>query len=201
MATKKAPASKAPGTFEHQMDEESNAIIYQGVSLSHLVSIFKMDIRKVKARIAELQPIGKRANFPIYSLKDAAAYLVEPPYPIEEWIQKMNHADLPMLLRKEYWAGMRSRQIYQIAAGDLWPTDRVVDVVSEMLKTVSMSLRLASDRVDREVGLTHTQRELVIRLMDEALANAHAAVEKQLKDRKPVDGAGPETDSDEDDEL
>lgn len=197
-----ATGKPAPRPMENMADEESNAIVYQGASLSQLVSIFKQDIRKVKMKLADLPPVGTRGGFPIYSIKEAARYLIEPIWPIDEYIKRMNHADLPMLLRKEYWSGMRSRQLYEIAQGDLWPTDRVIEHLSEVLKMISMSMRLAADAVDRETGLTPKQRAIVVRLMDETMANAHATLQKKFEDRKPKDaGADSGHDQAEDDEL
>lgn len=172
---------------ENVMDEETNAIVYQGATLRQLCVLFKMDISKVKARIADIEPCAHRHGFPVYAIKDAASVLSEPRWPMDEWIKRMNHADLPMLLRKEYWAGMRSRQLYEIAAGDLWPTDRVIEMASEMLKVIAMSARLASDQVERETGITVRQREVVNRLMDSMLANARDALEKHIQNRKPKD--------------
>jgi hypothetical protein len=158
---------------QRQWDDDTKQMILEGCSISQLARLFKMDFQKVKRKIQPCQSCGERVGSPIYSVKEAARYLIEPIWPIDEYIARMNHADLPMLLRKEFWAGMRSKQLYEIAAGDLWQTDVVIEHLSDILKTVSLSLRLASDAVDREVGLDHKQREIVIRLMDEALGNAH----------------------------
>jgi hypothetical protein len=176
-----------PLKAENVMDEETNAIVYQGATLRQLCVLFKMDISKVKVRIADIEPCGQRHGFPVYAIKDAASVLSDPRWPMDEWIKRMNHADLPMLLRKEYWAGMRSRQLYEIAAGDLWPTDRIIEMAGEMLKVIAMSARLAADQVERETGITVRQREVVNRLMDSMLANARDALEKHIKNRKPKD--------------
>lgn len=187
--------------IETMMSDEANAVVYQGASLSQLVAMFKMDIRKVRAKIADLEPCGKRGGFPIYSVKEAARYLVEPIWPIDEYVKRMNHADLPMLLRKEYWAGMRSRQLYEMAAGDLWATDKVIEHVSEILKTIAMSARLMSDGVEREAGLTVQQRAIVTRLNDEMIANANRELQKMIEKRKQDASAHAGNPDQDDDEL
>lgn len=191
---------------EKAFDKETQAMMFEGASLSQLAQLFGQDIRKIKAKMHGLAPVKTRAGHPIYSIKEAARYLVEPMWPIEEYVKHMNHADLPMLLRKEYWAGMRSRQIYQIAQGDLWPTDKVIDHISEILKIISMSLKLTQDTVARETSLTNDQRRIIVQLMDRALGEAHAVLQKAMLNRTP-DGGDDGGDSEaaeidvEDDEL
>lgn len=169
---------------QKSFDRDTQVMMFEGCSLSQLAQIFSMDVKKVKAKLHGLAPVSTRAGHPIYSIKEAARRLVEPIWPIEEYVKHMNHTDLPVMLRKEYWAGQRSQQIYQIAAGELWPTDQVIEHITELLKTISISLRLTSDSVERETSLTPKQRNIVIRMMDEALANAHSEVEKKLKRAK-----------------
>lgn len=186
-------ASKAPGKSiaeQKAIDKETQVMMFEGCSLSQLTQIFGQDIRKIKAKLHGLEPVKMRAGHPIYSLAEAARYLVEPMWPIDEYIKRMNHADLPMLLRKEYWAGMRSRQLYEAAAGDLWPTEKVMDHISELLKSFALPLRLASDTVEREVGLTPEQRKILIRIMDETLSNVHASALRMCEESKEVDNGG-----------
>lgn len=166
-----------------RFDSQTEAMLFEGASLSQLSRLFSMDIRKVKAKLHGCGPVATRAGAPIYSIAEASRYLVEPILDIDEWIKRMNHTDLPMMLRKEYWAGMRSRQLYEEHAGDLWRTDKVIEHVTEILKTISMSLRLVSDKVAMEMALTPGQRRLTNALMDEALAGAHAQLLKLYENR------------------
>lgn len=201
MATKKIGKTIAQ---QKAFDEETQVMMFEGISLSQAKQLFCMDINKIKAKIHGLAPVKTRAGHPIYSVKDMARYLVEPMWPIEEYIKHMNHADLPMLLRKEYWAGMRSRQLYEIAAGDLWPTEKVVEHLTEVLKTISISLRLMSDAVERETSLTPAQRDIIIRLMDDTLSNAHNSLAETLQSesqRGSTDGGSSTHSADDESEL
>jgi hypothetical protein len=203
MATVKKGRSVAE---EKAFDKDTQAMLFEGASLSQLVQLFGQDIRKIKAKLHGLAPVKIRTGHPIYSVKEAARYLVEPIWPIDEYITRMNHADLPMMLRKEYWAGMRSKQIYEMAKGDLWPTDRVIEHLSDILKTISLSLKLSQDVVNRETALTIEQRRIITQLMDRALAEAHNVLEKAMTNRIVEEGVsgGDSTSAEvdaEDDEL
>ena len=165
-------------------DEATIGIIHEGASLSQLASIFEMDVRKVKGKLHGLAPVKLKFGHPIYKLKDAAARLVPPQFTADDFARVMSRDDIPIDVQKEYWAGMRSKQIYQIAAGDLWATDKVIELMSEMLKAISMGIRLITDTIDRTRRFTAEQREMHIQLVDETLINASRHVEKVLEERK-----------------
>lgn len=142
-----------------------------------------MDQRDVKAKLnGQVKPCGERRGHPIYQIKDVAPYLVKPPYDIDEFIQKMSIADLPTILRKEYWAGMRSRQLFEKEAAELWPTSDVVDMVSELLKTLRMSMLLTRESVERETELSDRQRAIITRIIDNALEDAYAKTNRKFSE-------------------
>lgn len=158
-----------------RFDEDTEAMLFHGASLSQIGRLFSMDNRDIKAKISgNVEPTGMRAGAPIYAIKDVAPYLVQPPYDMDTFIQKMSLADLPMILRKEYWAGMRSQQLFMQAAGELWPTSEVVDVISELLKSIRMAVLPIREAVERETELTERQRAIITKIIDNTLEQAHA---------------------------
>lgn len=164
-----------------KVDDETNAIIYQGASINIIARIFKKDPRDIRSKIVgHVAPVGIRANQPIYEIKDVAPYLVSPPYDIDEFIQRMSLADLPTVMRKEFWAGMRSRQLYEKEAAEVWETSQVVDAIASLLKTLRMSLLLARESAERETDLSPTQRQIVTKIIDNALEDAHRTVEQHF---------------------
>lgn len=178
-------SEKRPGPGK-QVDEASEEMIYQGISLSQAVTIFGMDLRDIKARVhGVVKPCGQRRGYPVFQIRDLAPYLVKPPYEIDEFIQKMSIADLPPMLRKEYWAGLRSRQLYEKEAAELWPTSTVIDAVSTLFKTIRMSMLLTRESVERETELTERQRAIITRIIDNALEDAHAKTVQQFAKAKP----------------
>lgn len=168
-----------------QLDEESKSMLYQGVSMAQVCTIFGMDLRDVQLKLnGRVQPCGVRSGYPIYQIKDVAPYLVKPPYDIDEFIQRMSIADLPTILRKEYWAGMRSRQLFEKEAAELWPTADVVDMVTTLFKTVRMSMLLTREAVERETELTPRQREIITRIIDNTLEETYAKTVKKFSEAK-----------------
>ena len=109
-----------------RVDEDSNAIIYEGGTIRQLGIMFRMDPKVVQKRLAGLVPAGRRHGTSFYSIAEAASRLVKPGYEIERYIMEMNHLDLPPLLSKEFWNSQRSRLAFEEANGDLWRTADVV---------------------------------------------------------------------------
>lgn len=163
----------------NSLDADSKTMIYQGCNLSQLCAIFKMDRRTVTEKIAEVSPSDTRSGYPIYHIREVAPYLVKPAYDVEAYLRRMNHKDLPPQLSKEFWAGLKSKQEYLIKEGELWHTSEVIRTVSELFKTLRMSLLLQMDTIEREMVLTPAQRKRMLELTDGALNGlADAVVEK-----------------------
>ncbi|QJI52969.1 putative small terminase subunit [Xanthomonas phage FoX4] len=161
----------------NRQDAESEAMLYQGASITQLSTLFKMDNRDVKAKLEGLAPCGKRGNVVIYNIKEAAQKLVAPVITdYDEFIRKMTVAELPVMLRKEFWAGMRSRQLYEEQDGKLWKEEEVAEALSEIFKRLKMSILLIKDSVNREVELSEKQRAVVTRYIDKSLESLHASV-------------------------
>jgi hypothetical protein len=134
------------------------------------------------SRIGDVQACGKRRNFPIWQIRDVAPYLVRPAGDIEEHIRRMRPNDLPSLLSKEFWNGQRSKLRYLEEVGQLWRTDKVVEALSVVMKTVRMNLLLLPDALERKTTLSDTQREEVRQAIDGTLEELRDALTSQFED-------------------
>lgn len=179
------------------LDKESAAILYEGANMSQLSILFKMDDRVLKEKMHGLQPCGKRGNAAIYDVAEVAARcgkLTEEQ--VDAAMKRLNHADLPKTLSKEYWAGLRSRQEYMLRDGDLWPTDQVVAALSEVFKLVKMQTRLMVDTVERQQELTDRQRDIIKDTMDGMLRDLRERVTENFKKAKQEEQAAKLDDDD-----
>lgn len=185
------PAGKpsAAGLGAKMNDDETRAILYEGCSLSQLSTIFDSDNREVARRLRNLEPCGTRMGYPIYKLADAAALLVAPQGDIEEVIKKMSPKDLPPSLTKEFWAGQHARLKFEEDQGDLWRTTYVIEKLSEMFKTLRMSILLMQDQVERQTTLTDQQRDIIRGLTDGVLNDlADSLIERFKNDSNRTEG-------------
>jgi hypothetical protein len=160
------------------LDAESSVMVYQGLNLSQMTQIFECDRRDLTQKIeaAGIKPCGMNGGYAIYKLKDVMPVVVKPVYDVESYLRNMHPNELPKHLAKEFWAGQRSKQEFELKAGDLWPTQKVISEVGELFKLVKMSALLAMDTVERQVELTEEQRAIIKRLMDGMLIDMHKTI-------------------------
>lgn len=167
------------------LDEEGASILYKGANMSQLSVLFKVDDRVLKEKMYGIQPVGKRHNANIYDVAEVAGRMGKlTPEQVDAAMKRLNHADLPKQLSKEYWAGLRSRQEYMLKDGQLWPTDEVIRTLGEVFKLVKMSAMLCTDAVERQVELSDRQRNIIKQQMDGMLVDLNAKLVETFKKRE-----------------
>lgn len=192
-----------------------NELIMIGATVTDLARLFGIDRKDVRARIGDIPPRAKRGNLDVWRVKDVAPRLVRIDDNMTDMVRRVlatHHTDLPKMLSKEFWYGQNQRLKYMRDVGDLWDTSAVVELASDVFKTLRLSLMLASDSVERETGLTSRQREIIENLMHEALNDAREKLVVSLngsrentrgkafapeEDAGPVNGLGTDGDLDE----
>lgn len=150
-------------------DNETVLALYRGLNQDQLMGVFRVDNRTAKRKIAEaleggVKPSGRVRGSDIYDLRDIAPYFVKPAVDVEAYIRQMDPRELPKMLTKEFWTAQRNKQEYELRAGNLWPTEKVVEEVGELMKLVKMSTLLMLDAVERQTELSDRQRDIIQRL-------------------------------------
>lgn len=154
------------------LDATSASILYEGANMSQLCILFKADDRVLKEKMHGIKPVGKRTGVPIYAVSEVAARMGKlSEEQVDAAMRRLNHADLPKMLTKEYWNGLRARQEFEIKNGDLWPTSKVISDVGEMVKNLKMELDLLTDAIERNTELTPRQRDVAMALVDGTKTN------------------------------
>lgn len=158
--------------------------VWRGVSVTWLAQAFGMDNATVRKRIANCPPIGKQRNYDIYSLRQAAQYLVEPKIDIGQYLKSLRPTDLPSYLQDAYWSAMLKRQKYEENARDLWRSDDVLNVFGELAMTFKSTVQLWVENLDRVHGLTPEMRLTMTQQGDNLLEEiARILVESPSKRR------------------
>lgn len=175
-----------------RLDQESLAMIYEGLNIGQLGRLLEMDRKAVgdKLNRAGLQPAGRRYGADYFKLKEALPFLVKPGYDIDEYLRKMHPSELPKLLTKEYWAAQRSRQEYELKAGNLWPTEKIIEEVGDLMKMVKMSVLLTVDTVERQMELSEKQRKVIKDQMDGLLLDLHKTIVEKFDKLKMAEAVG-----------
>lgn len=159
-------------------NEEDQMIVYVGANITQLSQIFNVPEQQIRAKLADndVKPDGVRRGVPIWKIKNAAPYIVKPMGNMQEYLQNASPNDLPPKLTKEFWAGMRAKQEYEVRAGQLWHTTEVIKKVSALMKLVKQSAQLFSDSVERTTELTDRQKKILEQLKDAMLNDLHKKV-------------------------
>lgn len=167
-------------------DEVTSDLLQTGeASMAQIAQLFRTDAKTLPRRLRRLKPVATRSGVNVYSIRDAAAYLVKPGYSIEQYIRNMHFSDLPVGLQKEFWAGLRSRQEYETRAGDLWPTAQVVENLSEAFKQARITILLFPETVERETGVTDAQRKVLRRLADGLIDDLRTSLVEKFENYEP----------------
>ncbi len=118
--------------------------LVKGFSINQLAELFGMDRRTVTDRLREVTPSGTRASHPIYRMVDAAPKLVG-----DGEIQTRRNASS----EKDYWDAQLKKQKFEENAGDLWRTDKVVEIMAGVFKVFREGVTVFVDRMEHESNL------------------------------------------------
>lgn len=165
--------------LDYVPDFEVDDNVFAGVTRTWLADVFGMDPTTVKKRLANCPTKGKRGQFPVYDLRMAAQYLVPPRVNIGEYLKSMRPNDLPPILQSAYWDAQKKRQDWELNAGELWKTEKVIETLSETFKLIKTSVSLFADTVEQEHGLTESQRATIAELTDSLMDDIHNSLVRQ----------------------
>lgn len=158
-------------------------LIYKGATVSDLAIIFDTSPIEVNRRIAgKVAPITHESKVPKYRIRDAAPYLCNVIFDPEEFLKGMSPAKLPPALQDAFWKAQLSRQKFEEDKGDLWRTQRVVEVMGEVFKTIRMTTLMFVDTLEQETEVTARQRKVIQDLADGLLKTAGDALVEQFAD-------------------
>lgn len=175
------------------LDPASKGIIYQGASVNQLAEIFR-PLRNVEImrRLGDLEPVGVgRQGNPLYSIAQAAARIVRPqitPEAVDAYMRTANHSHLPPMVSKHYWEGLRTRERYREEVNELWRTEDVVRMLSEVFQAVRAILVLLPDTMRARGDMTEAQFRFVQRVVDEAVDDIRARLVTQLTKPDELNG-------------
>lgn len=166
---------------------EPSDVVAHGATVHQLATMFSMDIRDVRIRLRLVAPRGVRNGQEYWNVGVAATHLVRFTDENEELIGRilsMHPNSLPKGMTKEYNAGLVSRLNYLERVGRVWDTSAVLETAGLMTRLVSIQLKLMTDAVERETGLTEPQRETIQRIVDVTLEDVRTSLGNNLRARR-----------------
>lgn len=138
-----------------------------GVSIPWLVKAFHMGRYTVENKLTGCNPVGKgKHGSPLYSLTEAAAFLITPVHDIKKYLEDVKPEDLPEKLRDSYWSSKLKQQRFEEKAGSLWRTEAVLDVISGVLQDIRSKLQLVPEEMRRLGGSNDEQQRIIGELIE-----------------------------------
>lgn len=168
------------------MEAAPNPFFY-GCTPTELSRLFRMPLQTVRDSIKDVPPAATRGGRQLWLVHEVAPKLIrsnEDEAATVDRILRMHHTDLPKMLSKEYWYAQTQKQKYDVAAGNLWPTDAVMKLAGDAFKTIRLSLQLMSDTVERNEVLTEKQRRTILDLVDATLNDMREKLIYAFKNRR-----------------
>lgn len=143
----------------------------QGVTVSFLAQVFRMDNAAVKRRLVNCPILESRRRGTtqvqhLYDLATAAKFLVEHEIDAAQLISRLKREDLPPAISTAYWDALLKRQKFEENAGDLWRTEKVWEVLSTTFQNLKFTMQLWPETIERMTGLSDEQREMLQEMVD-----------------------------------
>lgn len=156
----------------------------QAVSVGWLAKVFRMDPSDVKRRLADCPPVANKKSGYVYSLPIAARYLVKPVFDVTTYLKNMKPSELPPVLQSAYWDALNKKQKWEENAGQLWRTERVIEVFGDTFKTIKNDMQLWPDTIERQTELTDAHRNILLKLIDSLQDELYQTLVKMAKQKQ-----------------
>jgi hypothetical protein len=182
------PKVKSPA-IDLGQNGDTAEVTFAGATITQIAALFERTPKTIQEKVIAngIRPSGERHGRKVYKIVDVAPYLVKPAGDIEHYIRNMHHNDLPPLLQKEFWNGLRARQAYERDQGELIPVGDFVAILGDVFKTLRQSLLLMGDAVEDQVQLSDRQREIVKERIDAALAEMRVSLIENFRHVTPLE--------------
>ena len=175
-----APKKPAEATPVGGGGERAWQALHRPVSIEFLSLALSMARRTVATKLAKCPTVpGTDA----YDFKEAMAYLITPRVTVAEMLADIKKSDLPTRLQSDYWDAKLKEQKWLVNAGDLWHTDRVLEVFGEAMKRMKNQIIMFSNEIDDVESLTPAQRQTLNELLDGLQRDLHAQLVELSEER------------------
>lgn len=163
------------------------AEFHRPVTRTFLATVLQIEPRRMVKKLARCPVIGytnyRGDKTPLYDFKEAIAHCVEPKIDIGQWLKTQNAMSLPPHLNKAFWDAMRSRQMVEERAKDLWKTEDVLEVLGRTALTIKETCKLWVENLPGKASLSTEQYDGLGRAVDDLLADIHQRLVGEVKER------------------
>lgn len=147
---------------------------FRPVTRTYLATLLNRQPRHIVKQLSRCPVIGYTAKgLPLYDFAEAMSYCIEPKIDLMLWLKAQNAMSLPPHINKAFWDAMRSRQMVEERAGDLWRTADVLDVLARTALTIKETATLWIESLPDKDLLTTEQYESIRGAVNDLLTEVH----------------------------
>lgn len=150
------------------------ADLHRPVTRTYLATVLNVHPRHLVKQLGNCPTIGRGSKGePLYDFREACSYILEPKIDILVWLKSQNAMSLPPHINKAFWDAMRSRQMVEERAGDLWRTGDVLEVLARTAMTIKETATLWVEALPGKDLLTTEQYESIRGNVNDLLNEVH----------------------------
>ncbi len=176
------PSKKMAEEREEMLADMQN--VERGATVEWFVHNFHMKRETVIERLKEC-PVKRKhptRGWSYYDIKTAAGFLVEPAQQIAQ-IKAIKAQDLPERLRESFWNAKIKEMKFRVLAGELWPTESVMEVLSDTFQLISGKTKLWVDDLEEVSKLDDAQRRYLGTMVDDLIAEIRKSLIERAESR------------------
>lgn len=137
-------------------------------SISRLADLFGHTRETISKKIKEsgVTPANKRAGYPVYNIRDIAAFTGGAKPEENNAFDEINPNKLHPKDRDAYYSSENRRLAFEKSQNQLLDKDETAQALAETLKKVALTFDTFADVLERDVGLSPEQIEKVNDICD-----------------------------------
>ncbi|MEM1430015.1 MAG: hypothetical protein AAGG09_11210 [Pseudomonadota bacterium] len=170
-----------------EIDAQTIDRLQEPVTATFISKALGMDRKRVVGLLSKLEPVGlHRRNVPLYNFRQALGVLIQPkvtPKMIEDRLKRMSADDIPASLQKDVWDARLKAQKWMVQAGELWPTEDVLEVLGDTFQTLKTTTQLWIDQIGDNHDLPEKARQELTLLVDGLQKDLHQRLVEMPKER------------------
>ena len=140
------------------------------VSKNFLARVLKLDAMTIDRRLRRVEPVGYAGNGekkrPVYDFSNVLPYLLKPKMDLQTFLDTLNAADLPPIVNKLVWDGLRAKLRYKVEAQESWRTEDCIAVFSETFMMIKDHTQMWVEELREKGGMSDEQCERLEKMVD-----------------------------------
>lgn len=137
-----------------------------GVTIAWLTKAFRMSRASVVEALKDCPIQKEHKSQTYYDLRTAAGYLIDPVRDMTEALANIDPKSLPERYREGFWNAKIKELKYKVLAGELWPTESVMEVLGDSFELIDGKTKVWVDELEEIEPLPAKLREGLLKQVD-----------------------------------